>query len=448
MKTQNRISTFIINLKKRGDRKKHILSQFKSRPEFILTIKQAVEHDHGSIGLWLSICDIINNLTQKEDFILICEDDHEFTDQYKADLLFQCIEDAKTKEADVVLGGVSWLSSVLEVSKNLAWIDDFSGLQFTIIFKKFFKTILNAEFKIGQAADYKISSLTNNKYLIYPFISIQKEFGYSDVTTNNNKKGQIVDLFVKSDACIKLLRRVHKFYSQYPGNNEMFQSNYEDLMIPVYVINNHTDNPVYLKSILDQFEDKIEFAMTVVDSNFNENANMNKWITFKKIISLAIENDDDLIVICEDDHVFTENYSKEFLFRNIFEAFQQGADYLSGGSASFTHPVQISENRFWIDTCLFSSFSVIYKNFYRKILEEPPIENRLPEIVLSLITANKMLLYPFISKKKLFPAIQFPTITSLSIYDESFLNSEKRLDNIDRFTTLYRTVKSNDISID
>ena len=36
--------------------------------------------------------------------------------------------------------------------------------------------------------------------VLYPFISRQKDFGYSDVTASNNNKGHIEDLFDKTEA--------------------------------------------------------------------------------------------------------------------------------------------------------------------------------------------------------------------------------------------------------
>jgi hypothetical protein len=59
-----------------------------------------------------------------------------------------------------------------------------------ILFKQFYNAILETEFGEYDAADYKIAALTNNIFFIYPFISVQKEFGYSDATTKNNREGR------------------------------------------------------------------------------------------------------------------------------------------------------------------------------------------------------------------------------------------------------------------
>ena len=47
---------------------------------------------------------------------------------------------------------------------------------------------------------------------------------------------------------------------------------------------------------------------------------------------------------CEDDHYFTENYSPKLLFKEVTEAYIQGAEVLSGGIGGFgqADPCRIS----------------------------------------------------------------------------------------------------------
>ena len=61
------LSTFIINLKVRTDRKENTLKEFADRDEFKLTIVEACEHENGAIGLWNSITYILRNLVQGEN---------------------------------------------------------------------------------------------------------------------------------------------------------------------------------------------------------------------------------------------------------------------------------------------------------------------------------------------------------------------------------------------
>ena len=59
------ISTYIINLYFRKDRKTCIEKEFVGREEFDIIIVRAIEHDIGSIGLWKSIRSIIKKAIDK-----------------------------------------------------------------------------------------------------------------------------------------------------------------------------------------------------------------------------------------------------------------------------------------------------------------------------------------------------------------------------------------------
>ncbi|UKJ07495.1 hypothetical protein [Solitalea lacus] len=191
-----------------------MLNEFKKREEFDLNIVEACEHKVGAIGLWNTIKHILQNLLHgDEEYIIICEDDHQFTNHYTKESLFKNIKEAKDKGADILLGGASWFNSALQISHDLFWVEKFSGLQFTVIYKKFFSIILEVEFVHGDAADYKISSLTTNKMLIHPYISIQKEFGYSDVTRKNDEnEGYVTQIFKDSSEKLSQLKEVAFFY--------------------------------------------------------------------------------------------------------------------------------------------------------------------------------------------------------------------------------------------
>ena len=54
-----------------------------------------------------------------------------------------------------------------------------------------FKRILDSRFSSNDVADLFLSSHLPNKLVVFPFISKQKEFGYSDVTVANNQKGHM-----------------------------------------------------------------------------------------------------------------------------------------------------------------------------------------------------------------------------------------------------------------
>ncbi|MRG46983.1 hypothetical protein GFS24_17810 [Chitinophaga sp. SYP-B3965] len=214
MKNENLLMPlYIINLKERKDRLEHIKGQMQDRNEFSVFIKEAIKHETGALGLWNTLVTIVKEARSKEEkFIIICEDDHLFTDCYNATLLRKAIVEAGDKEADLLSGGVSWFHTALQISSDLFWVDRFTGLQFTVIYSKFFNAILDATFEPTDAADYKLSELTGNKFLLYPFISIQREFGYSDVTEKNNLPGYVTQVFADSLEKLGQLKDVGVFY--------------------------------------------------------------------------------------------------------------------------------------------------------------------------------------------------------------------------------------------
>lgn len=205
-----KIPVYVINLEARKDRLENIKKQFLGRTEFDLNIIKACENEIGAVGLWQSIHGILKN--SNDEMIIICEDDHEFTEHYELELLNNSIALGMEMDVDIMLGGVSWFSNALQISANLFWIQMFSGLQFSIVYKKFFKRILEADFGVRDAADIKISALTEDKMLIYPFISTQKEFGYSDVTSKNNEDGYVTQIFSDSSEKLGHLQKVGQFY--------------------------------------------------------------------------------------------------------------------------------------------------------------------------------------------------------------------------------------------
>lgn len=202
-----------VNLKSRIDRREHIFNQFVSKPEFPLKIVNAIEHKHGAYGLWLTVKQIVEMEANKgSEFFIFCEDDHEFTEHYSYKLLCDCIEQARALNADMLSGGYSWFGNAVQISDNLFWADKFNGMQFTVIFRKFYQSILDADFGENVVTDIHLSGITTNKFVIYPFISVQKEFGYSDVTSSNEKEGYVDGIFKSSMERFDILNKVRNHY--------------------------------------------------------------------------------------------------------------------------------------------------------------------------------------------------------------------------------------------
>lgn len=444
------IPTYIINLTRRTDRKTHVLNQFKDKPEFRVQIVKAIEHEIGAIGLWNTIKHIFQNLSdEKDDFVLICEDDHVFNDSYSRKTLFEAIGEALDHDADILSGGVSWLNSALKVSKNIYWVEKFTGLQFTIVFRKFVDRIIEAEFETKDVADIKISSLTSKKFFMYPFISAQREFGYSDVTPKNNLEGRVEALFNTSSESVQIINRVGEYFTQREKwiTEELEAESPAEITLPTYVIRRTQclKRSAYIKK---QFLGRSEFDIRIVDASMpaTNNKVSATWSSIRNIIEMAMRNEDDIIIICEDTHEFTPNYSKQFLFQNIMGAFHQGADILLGGTADFGVTVPITNNLLWLGSFSGASFLILYKPVFSKILSEDICEANSVDEILSELTSNKMVLYPFIASKNNFDdsGIKLINDSHGDLIADTFINSEKRLHTIQKaYSQYYPMVPNN-----
>src|SRR5690606_28209683 len=156
------IPVYIINLRERNDRLIHIKEQFEGKIEFEINLIQAHKNSNGALGLWNSIITAIKIAKNKEeDVIIICEDDHQFTSYYSKEILFNNIVEAANQGVKIMLGGISNFYQAIPVASNRAWIDFFQCTQFTIVFKEIYDDILNETFDQHDAADLKLSAMTN-----------------------------------------------------------------------------------------------------------------------------------------------------------------------------------------------------------------------------------------------------------------------------------------------
>ncbi|MFB6453870.1 glycosyltransferase [Chitinophaga sp. Hz27] len=395
------IPTYIINLPSRTDRKEHILKEFADRNEFEINIIAPCPHEVGAVSLWYTIRHILKDLTSVMDnFVIICEDDHQFTVDYTHQALNDAIEEAQRLDADILLGGISWFENAVQVNDKLFWVQLFSGTQFMVIFKKFYQTIIDAEFDETDNADFKICALTASHFTTFPFISTQRDFGYSDVTTKNNEKGRIDTIFNNTMTNFSILNEVGIFYEKKAIYFETLdQENIDNITIPTYVICASQNNGKHA-AIEKQFEGRSEFDVKIIPTIPHERKNISHWKDICNIIEIAIDNEDDVIILCQEDHLFSPHYSKQVFLDQIIAAHQQGAEILAGGVDGFGRCVPLTANRFWINSFFGSQFLVLYSSIFEKILAEPFYGTLTADAVLSEISSNKMVIYPFISLQK------------------------------------------------
>lgn len=217
MKTSElQISVYAINLKKRPDRLKHIENEFFNKPEFDLKVIEAVEHTIGDIGLWKSLVKCVNLAKQNgDDVFILCEDDHQFTENYNARFLFENLITAHGKGADLLIGGsTGGFNLTVPVTENLIWVNHYCSNQFLIIFSKFYNSIItHTEFDFKKKVDNTLAGLALNKFIIYPYISTQRLFYYSDVTKYNDIYPEnITERFEQAEKKLALVSSVYKHY--------------------------------------------------------------------------------------------------------------------------------------------------------------------------------------------------------------------------------------------
>jgi len=208
-----RIPTYVINLPERTDRYNSIVETFANHPEFELNIVPAVRCERGADGLWQSIVDIIGQVREDDDeVVIICEDDHVFTSDYNRDVFIQNVIDAGRQGCQILYGGIGNFHNAVYVSENRFWIDWNWCTHFMVVYRPAFDVIIEADFGKYDVADEFLSRIIPNKMTLYPFISVQKEFGYSDVTPSNNQKGKITQLFADTAQRLDKLRNIYEKY--------------------------------------------------------------------------------------------------------------------------------------------------------------------------------------------------------------------------------------------
>lgn len=212
-----KISVYIPNLPQRMERKKSITEQFEGKDLFDVNVVYPIPDKVASNSLWRTFFGVVEKESENgSDFFIFCEDDHVFTDEYTDAFLLDRIKEADEIEADVLSGGVSWMRDALQVRDHLFWMERFNGMQFTVIYKRFYDKILATQYDETQkyVTDVFLSTLSDSIFVMFPYISVQKEFGYSDVTKKNNKEGYVESLFEKTEKTLTILNKVRNHYGK------------------------------------------------------------------------------------------------------------------------------------------------------------------------------------------------------------------------------------------
>lgn len=206
------IPVYAINMSERKERREHIIRQFEGKSEFEFHLVEACTHAKGTIGLWNSIVKIVRKVKEDdEEVIIICEDDHYFTEHYSPGLLLKEIQEAYIQGGELLSGGIGGFGQAIPTGYRRYWIDWMWCTQFIVIYSSLFDKILSYEFQENDTADGVLSLLSSAKMVIYPFISEQKDFGYSDVTQSNMvHQGLIREHFERSNKKLHMIEQICK----------------------------------------------------------------------------------------------------------------------------------------------------------------------------------------------------------------------------------------------
>ena len=204
------LPVYVINLPERIERKKHIEQQFNGKKEFEVTFVEAVKHEIGAVGLWHSLRKCVQMAMERgDDIIVVCEDDHVFTEFYSKEYFLSNVIGASQQGAEILSGGISNFRQAIPVSENRYWIDRFFATQFIVLYKPVFSKILDYTFKDTDAEDLVLPELSDRCMVLFPFISEQYDFGYSDVTeVHNERPGLVTDMFTRTKERLSLIHYI------------------------------------------------------------------------------------------------------------------------------------------------------------------------------------------------------------------------------------------------
>lgn len=396
------IDVYIPNLPHRVDRSLSIMEQFAGRKEFNPHIITPIRHKSAVRSLWETFVECVREEQAKDSlYFIFCEDDHHFTPFYNFSVLEEAIARAQESHADLLSGGMSWVGLPVQMPfRHIFCVDRFTGMQFTVLFRQSYTKILAAADNSGDATDIYLSKILDRKMVMFPFVSIQQEFGYSDVTPLNNTPQRVDSLFLKTEGILRILDKVRGHFRQLEGRIPLDISKevVEDFQIVTHII--HLPERQERELLLcSQYADRKEFNIASIKACRHKRGATGLWQSICQAVLHGKLSGEDAILICEDDHIFTESYEKRKFIQFVYQAGAYGANLLSGGIGGFSNAVRVVEGLHWVDWLWCTQFIVIYSNAYDIILQADFRETDVADEFLSKILPNKMVIYPFISRQ-------------------------------------------------
>ncbi|MBQ8098124.1 MAG: hypothetical protein IJ244_01210 [Bacteroidaceae bacterium] len=368
----NEINVMCPNLSHRTERRSAVEAQFADKPEFRLSVVPAMVHPmRGAWGLWQTFLSIVKQ--QREagaPYFVFCEDDHTFTADYHYPYLALAIDKAEAMEADLLLGGVSWFRDAIQTDEHLYWTDRFNGMQFTVVFRRFYDRIISLCTDEGYVTDIQLSNISDRIFVMYPFISVQREFGYSDVTLSNNQAGYVEGLFKHTAFTFQLMDKVRLAYG-------------ERLAAVKALSAGHVKENICMA------------RMVFVP----DNEKAKRWQQLADFIRKVYdEGEDDAIVVGKDEALIDVAMNDARFIQAATKAAMLGSHVLFGGAGWVGHVVSVEDELWWTDGVRNWQVAVVFRLAFDKIFSVSD-EGGDVEIGLNDLLANKLLFHPFKSER-------------------------------------------------
>ena len=205
------LPVYAFNLKSRPDRLANLKKQFADKPEFDVTYIIADKHENGAVGLWQNICKAVRMAQQRgEEVVILCEDDHEFTEHYNRERFVAQIAGAYRQGAELLNGGIGGFGTAVPISPTRYWVDWFWCTQFIVIFAPLFPKIVTYNFLSTDTADGVLSKLSHETIAMFPPISTQKNYGYSDITQHESQTDFQNNIFAVTNERLKTISEVYQ----------------------------------------------------------------------------------------------------------------------------------------------------------------------------------------------------------------------------------------------
>ena len=204
----------------------------------------------------------------------------------------------------------------------------------------------------------------------------------------------------------------------------------------VYIVNleKRTDRRIHSKK---EFDGREEFDARFVTPFKHEKGHVSLYKTFKAIVNREYREGSAYFVFCEDDHYFTDAYSREELYAAIDDAQARGADILMGGVSAAKKSVIVSPHLGKVDFFNGTQFCVVFNKFYKTILYTNMKETEHGiDWFISYLSDDKYVSVPFISKQARFDYSDCCPVNDKNPdrVQQLFDETEKRMLHMKRFT--------------